>query len=75
MFGHVLGLPEGTPVRRVLEFVRCYVLTNIVPEKKRHCTNMLSVLRSDVKEEGPCALRLRENLREIKTFAKDNTQW
>ena len=73
MFGHVLQNPKYT-LAQSPEFhgTRQYRARN-----GRHCTNLLSVMRNDVKEVGLSTLRSRKQAPELMTqsLAGHNKQW
>lgn len=74
MFGHVLRMPTDTPAQKALEFA--VVGANKYKARKgRHCTNLLSLLRSDLKDTGLGTLRSGKNLKELRLHAKDKKQW
>ena len=74
MFGHVLRMPENTPAQMALEFA-------VIGAKKykgrrgRHCTNLLSKLRSDLKESGLGTLKTAKQLRELRASAGERARW
>ena len=51
MFGHVLRMPENTPAQQALEFA---VLgsSKYRSHTGRYCSNLLSLLRADLREAG-----------------------
>ncbi len=74
MFGHVLRMPENTPAQQALEFA---VLGSNKYRSRtgRHCSNLLSLLRADLKEVGFGTLRSKKKLQELRMLAKDKRQW
>ena len=74
MFGHILRMPEDTPAQKALEFaaVGC---NKYKARKGRHCTNLLSILRADLKDAGLGTLRTAKKLRELRMLARDKVQW
>ena len=74
MFGHVLRMPTDTPAQKALEFA--VVGANKYKARKgRHCTNLLSLLRSDLKDTRLGTLRSGKNLKELRMHARDKKQW
>ena len=74
MLGHVLRMPTDTPAQRALEFA--IVGANKYKARKgRHCTNLLSLLRSDLKNAGLGTLNSGKKLKELRMHAKDKAQW
>ena len=74
MFGHILRMPEDTPAQKSLEFA--VVGSNKYKARKgRHCTNLLSVLRADLKDKGLGTLKTAKRLRELRMLATDKVQW
>jgi hypothetical protein len=74
MFYHVLRMPEDTPAQRALDFA-VIGASKYKARRGRHTTNLLSLLRSDLKEFGLGTLKTRKRLGELRTLAVDKTQW
>ena len=74
MFSHVLRMPEDTPAQRALEFA-VLGADRYKARTGRHCTNLLSVLRTDLKDAGLGTLRSSKKLRELRKQAQDKSQW
>ena len=74
MFGHILRMSEDTPAQKALEFA--IIGSNKYKARKgRHCTNLLSVLRTDLKDMGLGTLRSAKRLRELRMLARNKVQW
>ena len=74
MFGHVLRMAEDTPAQKALEFA-VTGSQKYKARRGRHCTNLLSMLRSDLKDNGLGNLKTLKQLRELRMHAKDKTNW
>ncbi|KAI8479584.1 hypothetical protein Bbelb_426750 [Branchiostoma belcheri] len=74
MFGHILRMPTDTPAQQALTFA--LVGSNTYrPRKGRHCSNLLSLLRADLKERGLGPLRSERKLQELRRLAMNRTKW
>ena len=74
MFGHVLRMPTDPPAQKALEFA-VVGATKYKARKGRHCSNLLSLLRSDLKDAGLGTLKTGQKLKELRMLAKDKAQW
>ena len=74
MFGHVLRMPEDTPAQKALEFA-IVGSSKYKARKGRHCTNLLSLLRADLKDAGLGTLRTAKKLKELRMLARNKMQW
>ena len=51
MFSHILRMPEDTPAQKALEFA-ILGANKYKARMGRHCTNLLNVLQTDLKNAG-----------------------
>jgi hypothetical protein len=65
MFGHVLRMAEETSAQRTLKFA-LFGASKYKARRGRHCINLLSVLRGDLKKAGLGTLKLRMDLRKLR---------
>ena len=75
MFGHVLRMPVDTPAQKALEFAALVGATKYQARKGRYCSNLLSLLRSDLKDAGLGTFKTGKKLRELRMLAEDKAQW
>ena len=67
-------MPEDTPAQKALEFA--VVGSNKYKARKgRHCTNLLSILRADLRDVGLGTLITAKNLQELRMLTRDKNQW
>ena len=74
MFSHVLRMPQETPAQKALEFAISGA-NKYRARTGRHCTNLLGVLRADLKRAGLGTLASMKKLRELRVLAGNRTQW
>jgi len=74
MFYLVLPMPVDTPAQRALDFA-VIGASKYKARRGRHTTNLLSLLRSDLKEYGLGTLKTRKRLGELRRLALDKTHW
>ncbi|KAI8500977.1 hypothetical protein Bbelb_210720 [Branchiostoma belcheri] len=74
MLGHILRMPTDAPAQQALTFA--LVGSNTYRSRKgRHCSNLLSLLRADLKERGLGPLRSERKLQELRRLAMNRTKW
>ena len=74
MFGHVLQMPETTPAQQAMEFA-LFGSKKYRSRTGRHCSNLLSLLRADLKEAGLGTFKSKKKLQELRLLAKDKRRW
>ncbi|XP_066294593.1 uncharacterized protein [Branchiostoma lanceolatum] len=71
MFGHILRMPQDTPAQKALEFST--LRSNRYKARKgRHCVNLLSMLKGDLKRGPPTT---GKKLRELRELARCKDTW
>ena len=73
MFSHVLRMPKDPSAQAAPEFAASGA-NKYRARGGRHCTNLLSVLRTDLQEVGLGTLGSKQDLRELRMQAEDKTQ-
>ncbi|KAL6459666.1 hypothetical protein MHYP_G00314250 [Metynnis hypsauchen] len=75
MLGHILRMEMETPARRALEFAVVGAKERYQGRRGRHCTNLLELIRADIKQAGLGPLQSRSHLNKIAKAAQDSSRW
>ena len=70
MFGHVLRMPETTQAQQAIAFA-LFGSNKYRSRTGRHCSNLLSLLRADLKEADIGTFKSKKQLQELRLLAKD----
>ncbi|KAI8481984.1 hypothetical protein Bbelb_402850 [Branchiostoma belcheri] len=74
LFGHILRMPQDTPAQKALEF--SFLSSERYKARSgRHCINLLSLLKGDLKCRGLGPPTTEKKLKELRELARQKTRW